>query len=72
MLDKQYEKDQPIDLLNVCFDYPRHKSPDRVTTLASYVDLCKQFPNRKWNLILINVTLDEVLLHQKHLDIPKK
>ena len=67
LLDKQYEKDQPIDLLNVCFDYPRHKSPDRVTALASYVDLCKQFPNRKWNLILINVTLDEVLLHQKHL-----
>ena len=45
LLDKQYEKDQPIDLLNVCFDYPRHKSPDRVTALASYVDLCKQFPN---------------------------
>jgi asparagine synthetase B (glutamine-hydrolysing) len=67
LLDKQYHKNKSIDLLNVCFDYPNHLSPDRKTALASYIDLRKQFPHRKWNLILVNVTLDEVLLYQKHL-----
>ena len=67
LLNQELEDGESIDLLNVCFDHPSHKSPDRVTALASYKDLKEQFPNRQWNLVLVNVTLDEVLLHQEHL-----
>ena len=45
LLNQELEDGKSIDLLNVCFDHPNHKSPDRVTALASY-NLKEQFPNR--------------------------
>ena len=37
--------EEPIDLLNVCFD-PKHQSPDRLTAAAGLLELQAAFPSR--------------------------
>jgi asparagine synthetase B (glutamine-hydrolysing) len=56
---------QPIDLINVCFD-PKHTSPDRQTSVLSFVDLCRLYPERKWRLVAVDVTLAQVHACREH------
>jgi asparagine synthetase B (glutamine-hydrolysing) len=70
--------DEPIDLLNVAFENPRvHKSancelgnspyglcPDRITGLSSFEELKKNWPDREWRLVEINIPYSETLTHR--------
>uniref|UniRef100_A0A7S2SRY2 Glutamine amidotransferase type-2 domain-containing protein n=1 Tax=Mucochytrium quahogii TaxID=96639 RepID=A0A7S2SRY2_9STRA len=56
----------PIDLLNVCFKRD-HSSPDRQTAIASWNELRKSYPERKWNLVCINRSGDHVDDSDKHI-----
>eukprot|EP01138_Halocafeteria_seosinensis_P006687 gb/GECG01006835.1/.p1 GENE.gb/GECG01006835.1/~~gb/GECG01006835.1/.p1 ORF type:complete len:692 (+),score=72.15 gb/GECG01006835.1/:1-2076(+) len=46
--------DEPIDLINVCFDSPHHNSPDRQTAIEGFRELAQRFPHRLWQLICVN------------------
>ena len=67
LLHHQLPPEDEIDLLNVCFDFPTHSSPDRLTALASYYDLKREFPTRVWRFVLVNVHPDEVEMYQEHI-----
>ena len=65
-----------IDLLNVAFENPRvHKAhiaedayelcPDRITGRASYAELVRVCPGRRWNFIAINVPYSETMAHKQ-------
>ncbi|KAK4475879.1 hypothetical protein MN116_001126 [Schistosoma mekongi] len=36
------------------------EAPDRITALKSYEELCRLSPQRKWNLIKVNVSVSEI------------
>ena len=57
--------EQPIDLINVCFD-PKHASPDRQTSVLSFLDLCRLHPTRNWRLVAVDVTLEQVHACREH------
>jgi asparagine synthetase B (glutamine-hydrolysing) len=46
--------DEPIDLINVCFDSPHHDSPDRQTAIEGFRELAHRFPQRLWQLICVD------------------
>jgi asparagine synthetase B (glutamine-hydrolysing) len=48
-----------IDLINVSF---AKDSPDRLTALSSYGELQKLHGNKTFNLILVDKSMDDVLL----------
>ena len=50
----------PIELINVCFDHPRHASPDRLASIAGAIELSRRHPARVWRLILVDATFDDV------------
>jgi asparagine synthetase B (glutamine-hydrolysing) len=56
---------QPIDLINVCFD-PKHASPDRQTSVLSYIDLCRLYPERNWRLVAVDVDVKQVFACREH------
>jgi hypothetical protein len=51
-------ENEPIDLINVCFD--RGASPDRASSLDALEELSEVAPNRDWRLLLVNATLVDV------------
>lgn len=65
---------ESIDLINVAFENPRitsnkpaediYEVPDRQTARATYVELCRLQPDRKWNLVLVNINQEESLNSQ--------
>ena len=50
----------PIELINVCFDHPRHASPDRLASIAGVLELSRRHPARVWRLVLVDATFDDV------------
>ncbi|XP_077284070.1 asparagine synthetase domain-containing protein CG17486 [Arctopsyche grandis] len=57
---------ESIDLFNVAFTKTgQFDTPDRVTSRQSYDELRQLFPERKWNLVEIDVTLEELYEAQK-------
>ncbi|KAK1816652.1 hypothetical protein LTR12_008905 [Friedmanniomyces endolithicus] len=74
-----YPTHQSIDLLNVAFENPRvHRShssgstnayelcPDRITGRASYAELMRVCPERKWIFVAIDVPYTETLAHKQN------
>ncbi|CAK9092713.1 Asparagine synthetase domain-containing protein 1 [Durusdinium trenchii] len=56
----------PIDLINVCFDEAHgHRSPDRLTAIASFQELVRVFPERKWNLVCVNRSADDIAANEQ-------
>ncbi|EEY63196.1 asparagine synthetase domain-containing protein, putative [Phytophthora infestans T30-4] len=54
-------KNEPVDLLTVCFDEnSRFASPDRRAAELAHAELCGLFPERQWNFVKINVTRAEL------------
>lgn len=51
--------EEPIDLVNVSFG-KFDTTPDRISALASLLDLTDTCPGRQWNLIKVNVSRDEL------------
>ncbi|KAJ0410890.1 hypothetical protein ATCC90586_004411 [Pythium insidiosum] len=60
--------DEPIDLLNVCFDAAsQFRSPDRQAAERSLRELRARFPTRRWRLVRIDVPFAAVLQSQRAL-----
>jgi asparagine synthetase B (glutamine-hydrolysing) len=59
-------RDQPIDLLNVCFS-PERDSPDRAAAISGLSELEAACPGRKWNLVLVNDSFSGAILRGKAL-----
>lgn len=60
-------KDEPIDLLNICFD-KEHQSPDRLTAINSFNELKILFPKREFRLIYINKSYKkDVIMNKNHI-----
>ena len=57
LLDLALPKDQAIDLVNLAF---REDAPDREAARISFEELHQLNPNRRFNLILVNRSLDDV------------
>lgn len=63
LVDRCVPSNEPVDLINVAFQQIKNDSddccnvPDRITALASLTELSQQ---RKWNLIMINVSSEEL------------
>jgi asparagine synthetase B (glutamine-hydrolysing) len=70
-------RSEPVDLLNVAFENPRSitaaaldpKSayelcPDRITGRASFSELCKLCPARRWNFVAVNIPYSESQAHR--------
>lgn len=53
-------KDEPIDLINVCFD-AKHASPDRITAVAGVTELRRVYPSRHWQLIRVDAEFSDAL-----------
>ncbi|EGR31175.1 hypothetical protein IMG5_116460 [Ichthyophthirius multifiliis] len=64
-LDKLLPPDQSIDLLNVSFNL--NASSDRKTALFAIQELQQINPNRKYNLILIDKTVDNLKEYEEYL-----
>lgn len=69
LTDKLLDPTQPIDLINVSFEKINrgkskvptdYKTPDRLSACQSLQELKRMSPHRKWNLIEVNVTRDEL------------
>ena len=70
LADKVLPQNEPIDLLNVAFEQIKpvknfdetlkYNVPDRITGFNSCKELEKLCPNRQWNFIKINVTIEEL------------
>ncbi|KAL5255554.1 hypothetical protein ACHWQZ_G010954 [Mnemiopsis leidyi] len=59
LLHRSAPAEEPIDLLNVSFgNYD--STPDRLSAVASLGDLQRLAPNRTWNLIKVNVSVEEL------------
>jgi asparagine synthetase B (glutamine-hydrolysing) len=72
--------EEPIDLLNVAFQNPRiHTNPDispyelcpdRITAHASFAELSRVCPARKFRLVIVNIPFSETTEHrQKIIDL---
>lgn len=58
---------EPIDLLNICFDKD-HQSPDRLTAISSFNELKELFPKREFRLIYINKSYEkDVIMNKNHI-----
>lgn len=57
---------EPIDLINVCFD-PDQRSPDRHTAVLAAYELAHLYPRRPWRLVCVNASFDAMLAQQAHL-----
>ena len=68
---------EPIDLLNIAFEMTSNNSicdeeknsfnvPDRITGLSSFKELQKLCPNRVWNFVEINITVEELRRIRSH------
>lgn len=66
---------ESIDLLNVAFETAKpnqhptegvYGTPDRLTALEAYDELCRLHPQRRWRLVRINVTREEYAAHRTH------
>lgn len=44
-----------------------YSTPDRETGLASYQELCRLCPGRRWNFVHVNVPYAEFLNHRQHI-----
>ena len=44
-----------------------YNTPDRITALASYTELCALCPNRRWHLVKINVSYEEFKHEREHI-----
>ena len=51
----------PIELINVCFDAPRHASPDRLASIAGAVELSRRYPTRVWRLVLVDASFSDLV-----------
>ena len=54
---------EPVDLLSVAFEQigkEKYNVPDRITGINSYKELLTLCPNRKFNFVEINVTVEEL------------
>lgn len=69
LTDKLLDPTQPIDLINVSFEkinrgktkvQTDYKTPDRLSACQSLEELKRMNPHRKWNLIEVDVTRDEL------------
>lgn len=71
LADKFIDKTANIDLINVSFEkivrskststyYENYNTPDRLTSRQTLQELNKLCPERKWNLIEVNVTREEL------------
>lgn len=71
LANKFIDKSNAIDLLNVSFEkivrnrtqnqpHETYETPDRLTSRETLNELMKLCPERKWNLIEVNVTRDEL------------
>ncbi|CAL8081527.1 unnamed protein product [Calicophoron daubneyi] len=74
LCDRYVPPDQPIDLINVAFDQkgstdsksgaakpiPASEAPDRRTSLESLKELRHIAPNRKWQLVMVDVSVEEL------------
>lgn len=58
LLSDHLRKDLPIDLLNVSFDA---EAPDRITARNALQELRSLRPCRRWNLVEVNVTREELI-----------
>lgn len=72
LADKYIPLDQPIDLLNVAFQnhtknemLKQFDVPDRRTGRAAVDELRKVCPNRRWNFVEIDVTIEELKSERK-------
>ena len=61
LVNRYVPPDEPIDLLNVAFG-SFEKTPDRIAAIASFRDLQNIAPEREWNLIEVNVSVEELRL----------
>lgn len=70
LTDKLLDPNQPIDLINVSFEKVRahidYNTPDRLSAKDSLIELQRLCPNRKWNLIEVNITRNELNESLKH------
>ncbi|KAF1318456.1 Vacuolar protein sorting-associated protein 33a, partial [Globisporangium splendens] len=59
-------ENEPIDLLNVCFDTAsQFQSPDRMAAEISYGELQTLFPSREWHFVRVNVPFPDVVAQQR-------
>ncbi|KAG2770416.1 hypothetical protein JG687_00016115 [Phytophthora cactorum] len=59
-------KNEPVDLLTVCFDEKLgFASPDRRAAELAHAELCALFPERQWNLVKVNVSREELSSMQR-------
>lgn len=56
--------DEHIELINVAFD---STAPDRLTALCSFVDLCARFGPRRFRMICVDVTDEDVREHESRI-----
>lgn len=73
---------EPIDLINIAFEKISNSPsnsidwnvPDRCSAVESYLEISRLYPERKWNLVEVNVTRDELVneltKHLRHLIYP--
>eukprot|EP01130_Rhizamoeba_saxonica_P012386 TRINITY_DN5208_c0_g1_i3.p1 TRINITY_DN5208_c0_g1~~TRINITY_DN5208_c0_g1_i3.p1 ORF type:complete len:566 (-),score=130.31 TRINITY_DN5208_c0_g1_i3:151-1848(-) len=60
--------DEDVDLINVAFSSTGNfDTPDRRAGLDSYYELCETQPNRKWNLVLVNVSVQDLCNYRPYI-----
>ena len=59
--------DEPIDLITVCFASQDRSSPDRLAAIAGVQELRTVYPNRHWQLILVDDTFEAAVERSQHL-----
>eukprot|EP00968_Pinguiococcus_pyrenoidosus_P008601 scaffold623_cov235-Pinguiococcus_pyrenoidosus.AAC.1 len=57
--------EEPIDLLNVCFDAPQFASPDRQGAVAGLMALHRIAPERDWRLLLVDAAYEEAVTGER-------
>lgn len=60
--------EEPVDLVNVCFDSPGHQSPDRLAAWAGLEELNRCCPGRVWRLVCVDVIPDELEAHRGQIE----
>ncbi|XP_063673989.1 LOW QUALITY PROTEIN: asparagine synthetase domain-containing protein 1-like [Bolinopsis microptera] len=65
LLHRSVPSCEPIDLLNVSFGNC-DKTPDRISAIASLQDLQTIAPDRTWNLIKVDVSVEELQRAREH------
>lgn len=67
LADEYVESTRQIDLMNVAFEKGKnnYNTPDRLTALQTLQELQILRPNRRWNLLEINITQDELNIERE-------